>query len=302
MFGIVGFGAVLSLWPGGKSVPLAAHAGIQSEPEAAPSLAVSDPAWSRRAVPHEPEAAAADVPADAMAEATVDLTKIEAWIRDLRDDHIRFNATWAESNLRTAGPAAHDALLRALAGGDVQQREIAGRILVVTGAPPNPLVAAAAVDLLGDRGHDIDHWRSAIRWLEEHPEAARPKLTWGLGSTHRRQRLVCAFVLARSGFDDPISRRILMDHLGDNESRGDALMAAHGLFRIGPRVLPTLRAAMPYSDRQALSLLRLIELDLVDPPRDQRALEARRQLHDVTKIYFDPVWEYDYWRSALELH
>ena len=58
-----------------------------------------------------------------------DPEQIDAWIRDLRDDDIRFNANEALAHLIAAGEAAAPALERALWSDDAQQRQFAARAL-----------------------------------------------------------------------------------------------------------------------------------------------------------------------------
>jgi hypothetical protein len=112
-------------------------------------------------------------------------------------------------------------------------------------------------------------------------------------------RFLCAFVLGQAGFDDAVARRILVEHLADNHIGGDAIMAAHALYRLGPAALPTVRGAMAFADEQARSLLKIVELDLIDPPRDPEAMRQRAAMHGATRLYHDPAIEFDVGRSRI---
>ena len=97
--------------------------------------------------------------------------------------------------------------------------------------------------------------------------------------------------------DAAAMQRELVEHLADNTIGGDAIMAAHALYRMGPGVLPALGAARPYLDAQALQLVDLIEQNLRAPaPRSAR---GRARLPAITTVYADPVLSFDIRRSPV---
>jgi hypothetical protein len=112
---------------------------------------------------------------------------------------------------------------------------------------------------------------------------------------------LCAFLLGYGGRRDAldVTCSVLIEHLADNQIAGDALMSCHALYRLGEPALPYLRGALASADSQAQALLRLVLLDITDPPRTQQQLERRKTLHQVTTVYFDPAIELDVGRSRI---
>ncbi len=250
----------------------------------------------------------------AVGTAAIDLTtpEVNACIEALRDDGIVGNGIAAFDTLcdLPAGPVA--ALDAALQSGDEQQRTFAGGILRCRceqhrTAPSDDLLAVSVQGLHSQTRVAVSGTRAfplaatSLRFLVEHSEAARPPLRRALDSGDEQQRFLAAFALA-AGRDVEFASRIareLVQRLGDNQVSGDALMASHGLYRLGKASLPSVREWRGYVDEQARGLLHLVELDVQSPPRDKKALRARAEHQQVTTVYHDPVIEFDLTRSVV---
>lgn len=237
------------------------------------------------------------------AEATAADADIERWLRDLRDDDIRGNALAALRELAGLGTLAAPHLERALASPDRQQRQLAAlllRQLPARGTPSAALlrtsVEALRRDVCASLWSTIVHpvATSAAPWLADHAVAARPALRDGITSGDDQQRFLCAYLLAAGGHDDDraIVVRELVTHLEDNRIAGDAVMAAHALYRLGSAAMPHALAWRPYVDEQARALLDLVADDLRAPPRTHSELTAHKQRQRVTDLYHDPALEY----------
>lgn len=232
--------------------------------------------------------------------------RFAAAIEALRDDGIRWNAGHAMGELAT--PAAVPVLREALASHDVQQRLLAACVLVRIPTAPSARLAEVLVEAMRP-----EHSRSlystllqptaslATRYLYHHPRDARPALRDGFTRGDDQQRYLCAFLLACDGSRDdlvPVTRE-LVHHLRDNDTLGDAMMAAHALHRLGADVLPELLAWRQAVDEQGQQLIELIALDLRNPPRTEAELVGRHAMHRVSQLYHDPVVQYDIDRSPL---
>jgi hypothetical protein len=200
------------------------------------------------------------------------------------------------------------ALGEALLSRDRQQRHLAAVLLRDDDAHPTPELCTVSVEALDrevSRALVATLWHEGVagaaRYLARHAPAALTALRYGLGSTDAQQRFLCAFLLTGAGerADAGLIARELIAHLGDNEIAGDAMMAAHGLYRLARSAPVALQSWLPHVDGQARSLLELVALDLEAPPRDRRELVARRRLHRVTDVYHDPVLEFDIERSRV---
>lgn len=245
----------------------------------------------------------------------VDEPQIAAWVRDLRDDDVAWNAELALGHLVALPPGPVPALERALASLDVQQRHLAALALrrrcAGRGAAPSPHVLAVTVEALA--GGTVEqlavrglcrNWSpiaECTRWLAPRAGAAREPLRRGLAGGDEQQRFLCGWLLGQSGDTESAAGicRELLPHLADNQIQGDALMAAHGIYRVGTAVLPTLRWWRPYVDAQARALIDLIVLDLEQPPRRHADLVARGRGLRVTGLYHDPALEFDVDRSPV---
>ena len=87
--------------------------------------------------------------------------------------------------------------------------------------------------------------------------------------------------------------------MNDNQIGGDALMAAHGLFRLGPEVTLLLEAHWSQLDEQGRRLARLIQQDVATPPRNEIERRVRGRRAKVSSVYLDPVFDYDITRSVV---
>ncbi len=245
----------------------------------------------------------------------VDEPQIAAWVRDLRDDEVPWNAASALGRLVALPRGAVPALERALLSSDVQQRHLVALALRQRcrggrDAPSPRLFEVTVEALAGWMGEQLAVRRVSQTWsptaegtrfLAPNALAAREPLRRGLGSGDEQQRFLCAWLLGQSGDMEQASGicRELLPHLGDNQICGDALMAANGIYRLGTAALPTLRWWRPHVDAQARGLIDLIVLDLEQPPRSRADVVARgRDLH-VTQLYHDPALEFDVTRSPV---
>jgi len=88
---------------------------------------------------------------------------------------------------------------------------------------------------------------AAYQRLRERGDEARPVLRRGLERNDWQQRLLSAVLLAqRNPMGDELTLvcRVLIAHLPDNEIRGDATLAGHGLIALGTPALPHVDAAI----------------------------------------------------------
>lgn len=232
--------------------------------------------------------------------------ELRTLVTDLADDDIKWNATTAMAALRRIGAPAAPLLEEGLYSSDAQLRTYCELLLRGMDGPPTSALLEAVVDRLSsERPRDFSSAMKAVQprvlYLEKHTRAALPYLYRGLRSEDASQRFLCAYLLACDGDTFTIAETcpLLIEHLADNQIAGDALMSAHALYRLGAPALPFVRGAMGQTSGQALSLLQLVELDITDPPRDESELRARRRLHNVTGVYYDPVIELDLGRSRV---
>ncbi|MCB9877066.1 MAG: hypothetical protein H6835_05635 [Planctomycetes bacterium] len=237
--------------------------------------------------------------------------RIGGWVVDLRDDDVRWNATEAVRQLCALPPGEIVELEQALGSSDLQQRYTAAGVLRIRCgrdlARPSAGLLQVSVDALSSRV-DVDtrfltgdSTDGSLYFLAEHTRAARQPLARALATGDAQQRFLCAYLLARERLPeaDAWAVRQLVEHLGDNRIRGDALMATHGLYRLGEPAMAQMLEMRRYADEQGRGLLDLVLLDLRDPPRDVKALRSRRALHDISCIYHDPAIEYRLGRSPV---
>ncbi len=304
--------ASLTLRPGADPVALDVGGSGEAESSVVPPASLAEPpAFVRTALsaPIETDAATrASCDEASEAEETLPSAEVQSCVEDLRDDDIRGNATAAMTRLRRLDQSMIPVLERALTSQDLQQRHLVAEVLYDLDAPASQTLVDVSVQGLGrevTRAVSASGLASpavsATRYLANHTEAARSALRFGLGSQDSQQRFLCAFLLAQGGhaLDTDIVCRELIEHLADNHIRGDALMATHGLYRLGAHGQAALRSWRPYVDEQARSLLDLIELDWRAPPRDRAELAARSKLQRVTTVYHDPALHYDVRRSPV---
>lgn len=236
------------------------------------------------------------------------MQQVDAWVLALCDDGIPRNALEALWRLDFAGRSAVVPLEAALGSWDVQQRHLAAVALRRIGAEPSPRLVDVSVEAM--RREWNRPWigtllaapaAGAVRWLAQHPAAAQASLRRALGSDDPQQRFLAAFLLATggSGLDQGYVVRELVGHLADNDIEGDAVMACHGLYRLGPTVLPALRSWRMHVDEQARQLIDLVELNLVQPPATEQDFVRRQSMHRATDVYRDPSLHFDVRRSRV---
>ena len=180
--------------------------------------------------------------------------RVDALVLDLADDGIRGNGIAACAALCALPPAVVPALERALAAPDEQQRVLAGAVLRVRCerfdlAPCAALLAnavdalrgAPAVDTRGTPASPLA--ATSFRFLLPPAAAARAPLLRALEGGDRQQRLAAAFLLAGRSEAALAPRLVrgLVPHLADNHTGGDALFAAHALYRVGAPGLAAMR-------------------------------------------------------------
>jgi len=175
-----------------------------------------------------------------------DRAMIPLLVRDLRDDKIRFNAIDARWLLTALGDDAVPHMLAALESDDSQQRREAAGILRGLGHPPSAALLHVSFD---DLRHDSvpRSATSAASYLLKHLDLAETHVRRGLASDDHQQRLICAGLLAMGGrtrYTDKVMP-ILIAHMADNRSSGDATFAVQAIGGLGEAALPHL---LPYLD------------------------------------------------------
>ena len=251
-------------------------------------------------------------PDPAVVDAVVDDPRIGGLVDALRDDDIPRNCLVAYRTLLSLPPGRIGQLEGALRSYDEQQRMFAGVILrhrcEARVAAVSPDLLDVSVEALSSfvrtnvTGTAAEPLRgTSLRFLLHHAEAAAPMLRRALWSGDVQQRFLAAFALApvANADDVPAIARELVGRLEDNEVLGDALMAGHGLYRLGSAALPILRHWRGHVDEQARGMIDLIELDLLSPPRDRATLRERGRGRRISTLYHDPVIEFDLERSPV---
>jgi len=196
-------------------------------------------------------------------------------VADLAHDNIALNAAHAMRELRRMGADAIPYLDAALVSTDRQQRQLGARVLRGLDRPPSEDLLRVTVEGLR---HDrilydpemraytsYKNAQDGLWYLDEHIADAQPHLERVIGSVDPQQRFYVAYLLATHRKLDQQSRicAVLIEHLRDNETDGDAVMATRALYKMGPTVLPYLVDARVHADRQARELIDLVRLDLV---------------------------------------
>ncbi len=240
-----------------------------------------------------------------------------ALVAELVDDDVRWNAEVAvrviplrladEAALGVDGPMVR-ALFAALDSRDLQQRDMAGQLLVNhlddwrdrTGLWPWPeeavhRVLRVAVDQLGGAW---SWWASApvhgaYDFLEPVVAEARPYLVEGMRRAPQEDSgLLCAALLSHTR--DPLllpdAAPILLRHLRDNGCRWDAILSLPALYRFGPATIPYLQEALSRADEQQRACIQLLLLDFVAPPVTRADYFQRRRLNRITWKVDDPAY------------
>lgn len=173
--------------------------------------------------------------------------RIQALIKDLTDDNVRWNATEAIAELSQIGIPAIPFLEEAMDMGDYQTRQFAASILNRLGDAyaPSQKFLEVLVQGLNDDQYPygagtvfLFNARRGLEYFRAHPEQVGrvlPNLASALLSSDGQQRFIAALILAESGVHDQASRfvPILMAHLKDNRLTSDAQNAAYALAKYG---------------------------------------------------------------------
>ncbi|MCZ6834896.1 MAG: hypothetical protein O7G85_03910 [Planctomycetota bacterium] len=221
------------------------------------------------------------------------LAMIPFYVRDLRDDDVKFNADSARRRLFQFGQVALPALTLALGSDDWQQRQIAADVLRELDASPTS--ALLDVTLEGLRDDDLPrprgqyrftycfNARSGTKYMLKHIDIAETYLRRGLASNDVQQRLLCASVLGRSGRHESMDKAmpILLEHLADNKQFKDAKLGIRAIEGFGDAALPWLMRYIDDRDTQRRDIARhlvckrdpesLFEEGILLPPPDLRA-------------------------------
>jgi hypothetical protein len=244
-------------------------------------------------------------------------------INDLRADDIRWNAIEAMNALGRLREPPLAELERALDSEDWQQRQLAAALrwryiepwdwlwqddslpawrLESTGTVTHRLLEVTVEGLRSDalpydreqqKYTPVSNAADGYRVLVKNAEAARDLLEAGLKSDDYQQKLLCALALGTGGVSASVEKAapILIPHLRDNDIPEDAKFAIYALYRFGESGIPLLEAALPDADVQQAQAIRLLLLNLRQPPRNQAELEQRRHMHSITSVVFDPTIE-----------
>ncbi len=216
---------------------------------------------------------------------------IAAWIADLADDDVRFNAIRGFHALMHIGERAAPALEQALYSNDHQQRHKAASLLrMIEGRVPSDRLIEVSVEALRDDAVDSNGGR-ALWFLGDHFERAKPRLLLALNSPDLQQRFFATMIFARQGSSDGIARTtaILIPRLADNDISGDACIATRLLFMLGKPAAPYLSPYLSSSDRQQRELAELIMRELDGPPKTPAEDAYRKSLNRITEHFHYPT-------------
>ena len=224
----------------------------------------------------------------------------EELMNDLRDDDVRWNATAALDSLWSLWPEARPALEAALVSDDIQKRGIAARIMRRKAAKPSQALLEACVeDLKDDRegpgywfrqGNAQDSGHCLIKWYHHAGSMVRD----AMASNDMQQRILSAAVCGFSGDRDAMEEAvpILTNMLRDNETYGDAKIAAPALYNFGPDVIPHLRPYTLSKDPQLGGVVRHLIERLENPGRTVH--ECTNRLPRITSLSHDPIsWNFE---------
>ncbi len=237
---------------------------------------------------------------------------IASYIDDLRDDNIRYNAENAISILCKVGIPATPKLEAALHARDYQQRQLAAHVLRdiheqckgVGYSPSDALLRITAEGLnsdtipyepsrIGEGSYHhytgIANAREGIEFFSAIGPRAAPYLLIAMQRGDEQAKLLAAGVAARNNFHDllPIAAPILITHLKDNNTYGDARFSTSALLGFGPDVLPYLDQAAASSDSQSRKTAAMIALDLITS--ETECTSIRRRLQCVSSEFADPA-------------
>lgn len=256
---------------------------------------------------------------------------VDELINNLRADETRWNAIEAMDALGRLPEPPVEELERALHSDDWQQRQIAADLrwrymdpwdwlwhdpnlpawrLESIGTVTRRLLEVTVEGLRSDalpydreqqKYTPVSNAASGYRALVKNAEAARDLLEAGLKSDDYQQKLLCALALGTGGVSASVEKAapILIPHLRDNDIPEDAKFAIYALYRFGNAVVPLLEAALPDADEQQAQAIRLLLLNLREPPRHEADFERRKRMHRITSVVHDPsitmVQDHFYW-------
>jgi hypothetical protein len=221
--------------------------------------------------------------------ATADL---ERDVAALKKDQVPDNAWHAIDRLRRAGPEVIPLLEGALDSPDHTQRHLAASLLRHReDCPVSSRLIRVSVEAL--RHDDLpaslrdDEYHAAfwainagdsVEWLGTHASAASAEIRVALASTDQQQAFLAAVLCGHARLPGTIdgAARILIAHLSDNSIRGDGVLAAVALQRMGREVLPLLNAVRDAGDTQHKAFVLQIIRELEHPEdREGNTASAR---------------------------
>lgn len=181
----------------------------------------------------------------------------EALIRiavdDLRSDDLVENALFAERRLAEHLSRAEPYLLAAFGSRDDQQREAAARLLFRCDLRGEPLerVLDEAIRSLGS-GISRRRLSLAAEFLIRHAEEAESRLARAMVEGDARTKLIAAASAGVSRRTEllPLAMPILIEHLGQNDVTGDAIVAFRAIAGFGPAAIPFLEPSRASADQQ----------------------------------------------------
>lgn len=217
------------------------------------------------------------------------------FIKDLRDDSLRWNANTAIDFLDRLWPHSREVLEQELAVGDGQSRVVAARILRSNLKKPTQALIIASVRELGDDSGEpgwylrMGNSSQAAEYLKQWPLMAREHVVAALDSDDVQQRLFAAAICGYCGFPEAMEPAvaILVEHLHDNDIRRDAKIASAALYNFGPDAAPILRRYRDVEDEQARQLVRGIIERLEN--LEKRWSDCENRLPKITEQTHDPL-------------
>jgi len=206
---------------------------------------------------------------------------LERDVAALKRDEVPDNAWQAIDRIRRAGPEVIPLLEGALDSPDHTQRHLAASLLRHRDDCPisSRLIRVSIEALrhddlpasLRDDEYHAAFWAinagDSVEWLGEHAKAASAEIRTALASTDPQQAFLAAVVCGHARLPGTLdgAARILIPHLSDNTIRGDGVLAAVALQRMGREVLPLLLVVRDAGDAQHKAFVRQIIQELEHP-------------------------------------
>jgi hypothetical protein len=203
----------------------------------------------------------------------------------LKSDDIPHNAINLRWALMTTNNPPVKALQQALRSDDYQQRHLAADILRgIEWHQPTDRLLEVTVEGLGDDQFPLErtpHYeavvflfnaRAGVTYLVKHGAKAKKYLLKGIHSDDLQMQYLCAYLLGVHGIqkDIKLTSSILIRHLRDNDISGDAAAACSALYRLGDKVIPYLKDALPSDDEQQTELVTLVFKNLTNAPLNRQ--------------------------------